>query len=74
MIFPKKNKNKEKYKVYKNNMNLCFGDNGNDELLCKEFKETKNFYNENNPLILFVFNNTNKTNRDYSKYSSILHI
>ena len=57
----------KKNKVYKNNMILCFGDNGNDELLCKEFKQTKSFFNENYPLILFVFNNTNKTNRDYSK-------
>lgn len=62
----KKNKNNEKYKVYKKNMILCFGDNGNDELLCKEFNKTKTFFNENFPLILFVFSNTNKTIRDYA--------
>ena len=62
----KKNKNNEKYKVYKKNMILCFGDNGNDILLCKEFDKTKTFFNENFPLILFVFSNTNKKNRDYA--------
>lgn len=62
----KKNNKNENYKVYKNNMILCFADNKCDELLCKEFNKTKAYFNQNFPLILFIFNNTKKTNRDYA--------
>ena len=61
----KQNKNNKEYKVYKNNMILCFADNDCDKLLLKEFKGCKKEFNENFPLILFIFKNTTKSIRDY---------
>ena len=61
----KDNKDNINYKVFKNNMILCFGDNGCDTLLLKEFNGLKKELNENFPLILFIFKNTNKSIRDY---------
>ena len=61
----KENKHNKKYKVYKNNMILCFADNDCDKLLLKEFKDSKKELNENFPLILFIFKNTTKSIRDY---------
>ena len=61
----KANKENKKYKVYKNNMLLCFADNNCDKLLLKEFKGLKKELNENFPLILFIFKNTNKSIKDY---------
>lgn len=61
----KANKENKKYKVYKNNMILCFADNNCDKLLLKEFKGLKKELNENFPLILFIFKNTNKSIKDY---------
>lgn len=61
----KANKENKKYKVYKNNMLLCFADNNCDKLLLKEFNGLKKELNENFPLILFIFKNTNKSIKDY---------
>ena len=63
----KANKDNTKFKVYKNNMILCFADNDNDKLLLKEFNGLKKELNENFPLILFIFKNTDKSIRDYQK-------
>ena len=46
-------------------MILCFADNDCDKLLLKEFKGCKKEFNENFPLILFIFKNTTKSIRDY---------
>jgi len=61
----KKKSDDKKYKVYKNNMILCFADNNCDKLLLNEFKNSKKELNENFPLILFVFKNSNKSIKDY---------
>ena len=65
IILAKKNKNNKKYKVYENNMILCFADNNCDELLLKEFNGLKKEFNKNFPLILFIFKNTNKSIKEY---------
>ena len=59
--------NNNRRKELKNNMILCFGDNNNDLLLCKEFtkRETQKKFAHNFPLILFVFKELNKQNLDY---------
>ena len=46
-------------------MILCFADNGHDESLLREFNGSKKELNENFPLILFIFNNINKSISDY---------
>ena len=65
--FAKDSKEDKNNKVYKNNMILCFADNNSDEQLLKEFNGSKKELNENFPLILFIFKNTTKSIKAYSK-------